>query len=272
MGMGRDETTAGALSRLEAILAAMKSLVAAFSGGVDSTLLLAVARRVLGEAVLAVTAESATTAAHEMSEAVRFAADMGVEHLIIESREMDDPEFVKNGTDRCYTCKSGRFAAIAAIAKEKGMAFVADGSNIDDLSDFRPGMRAVRELGVRSPLIEAGLSKAEVRLLSRQLGLPTWDKPAYACLATRIPCGSPITVEKLRRIDACEELVRAMSISRQVRVRDYGDTARIEVAGEDMEKMVERGSRERITAFCKELGFRFVTLDLRGYTMGSTNI
>lgn len=260
------------LAKLEGVLAPMKSVAVAFSGGVDSALLLGVARRVLGhEGVLAVTARSPTSAGHELETAVRLASELDAVHLVIESFEMQDPEFVKNLADRCYICKKGRFSAILKIARQRGAAFVVDGSNIDDRSDFRPGMKAIEELGVRSPLMEAGLCKSDIRLLARHLGLSIWNKPAYACLATRIPCASPITVQKLERIDACEDLVRTMAVSGQVRVRDYGDTARIEVAVEDLAKLVDSKVRGVLTAFFKARGFRFVTLDLEGYSMGSTN-
>jgi uncharacterized protein len=259
-------------SRLKDILKDMKSALIAFSGGVDSTLLLRVAQMTLDDDVLAVTASSETTPRHEMEDARRLAAEFGVKHLIIESGELKLAEFVKNPDNRCYICKKSRFSAIIDLAGALGLAWVADGSNIDDQGDYRPGMRAVHELGVRSPLLEAGLSKADIRLLSRYLGLSTWNKPPYACLATRIPYGSPITAEKLGQVDAAEDLIRSMSISRQVRVRHYGDTARIEVAQEDMPNLLASGIRERVVISFKDLGFKFVTLDLEGYRMGSLNI
>ena len=258
-------------SLLKDILGGMESLVVAFSGGVDSTLLLKIAKIVLGDKVLAVTASSETTPRHELEDAKRLAKEFGVRHLIVESCDLEVPEFVKNPEDRCYICKKMRFSAIARIAAEQRLSWVADGSNIDDQGDFRPGMRAVKELGVRSPLLEAGLSKEDIRLLSRSLGLSTWNKPPYACLATRVPYGSPITAEKLAMIDAAEDLIRSMSISSQVRVRHYGDTARIEVAHENIAKLLENETRERVVTFFKNLGFKFVTLDLEGYRMGSLN-
>ena len=250
----------------------MESVVIAFSGGVDSTFLLWVAQMVLGDRVWAVTAESEICPRHEMEEARRLAAEFGVRHLVIEADELKSPEFAKNPVDRCYICKKSRFSAIMGLAKEHGTVWVADGSNVDDQSDYRPGMKAVREFGVRSPLLEAGLSKSDIRLLSKRFGLSTWDKPPYACLATRIPYGTPITAEKLGQVDAAEDLIRSMSISRQVRVRHYGDTARIEVAEEDIPRLLEIKTRRHIVAFFKDQGFKFVTLDLEGYRMGSLNI
>jgi uncharacterized protein len=206
-----------------------------------------------------------------MEDALRLAAEFGAGHVIIESDELKLPEFVKNPEDKCYICKKSRFSAIVDLVQERGLTWVADGSNLDDQADYRPGMKAVRELGVRSPLYEAGLAKQEIRVLSKSLGLSTWDKPPYACLATRIPYGQPITAEKLRQVDAGEDFIREMGLSRQVRARHYGDTVRIEVAPEDVPKMLEGETRERVVCFFEDLGFRFVTIDLEGYRMGSLN-
>jgi uncharacterized protein len=245
--------------------------VVAFSGGVDSTLLLKVAKDVLGESVLAVTALSATTARHEHAAAVRLARDLGVEHLVVESFEMSLPEFVRNPPDKCYICKKSRFRELVNIARRKGFAFVVDGENSDDHQDYRPGIRATRELGIRSPLSEAGLTKKEVRALSKKLGLPTWDKHSYACLASRVPYGSSITEEKLKQVDEGEEFIRGLFPGAQIRVRHHGDTARIEVDSKVIPLLITQEVRIRLVEHFKKLGFKFVTLDLEGYSMGSLN-
>ena len=250
----------------------LQSVVVAFSGGVDSTLVLRVALDVLGaQNVLAATARSPSFPPHELEGAEKLAGLLGARHRLFDSDEMSDEDFSANSPDRCYFCKRELFNKLAGIAAEEGLKSVAEGSNSDDEGDFRPGLRAAEELGVRSPLREARLTKADVRALSKRLGLPTHDKPSFACLASRIPYGEQITEEKLARIEKAEALLRGMGM-RQFRVRSHNGIARIELGqDEDMTALVEPRARAHISAELKSLGFHYVTLDLEGYRSGSMN-
>jgi uncharacterized protein len=256
------------LDQLRDLLRRMGSALVAYSGGVDSTFLLSVANEVLGDRVLAVTAVSPTYASSEVEEAQRLAAEMGVRHRLIKSDEFADQNFVRNDRRRCYHCKRGLFTRLLLIANEEGLDHVLDGSNHDDLSDYRPGMEAIRELGISSPLQEVGLNKEEIRQLSRELGLKTWRKPTMACLASRIPYGTPLRVDDLRMIEKAEEMLRGLGCG-QVRVRHHGHLARIEVGGEDVEKVMAQ--RDKIVSTLKDIGYLYVTLDLEGYRSGSMN-
>jgi uncharacterized protein len=257
------------LEKLEEIVGRYGSALVAFSGGVDSSLALAVAARALPRGrVLAVTSNNETYLLSELEPAREFARSLGVEHLVVETRELDDPNYAKNPTNRCYFCKSTLYSELAEMARERGYACVIDGANADDEGDYRPGRQAAGELGVVSPLSEAGLSKEEVREVAQYLGLPTWDKPALACLSSRFPYGQEITPEKLEQVARAEEFLRSRGF-RQVRVRHHGEIARLEVGPEEMERAF--AEREQIAAELQAAGFLYVALDLAGYRSGSLN-
>jgi pyridinium-3,5-biscarboxylic acid mononucleotide sulfurtransferase len=258
--------------KLKTVILDFKKVIVAFSGGVDSTFLLKTAIDLLGnERVLAVTAISATTSRQEKRDARTYAEVFGVEHAVIESEELDVPEFVQNPPNKCYICKKHRFGRLVEIAFEEGFDVVVDGENADDHLDFRPGSLAATELGIRSPLREAGLTKEDIRFLSKEIGLPTWNKPSFACLASRIPYHEIITPEKLAQVDKGEEFLRELGFLPQLRVRHHGNMARIELDDKDILKLVEYDIRVRIVDYFKSLGFGFVAIDLEGYNMGSLN-
>ena len=258
------------LESLRERLRGIGSAVVAFSSGVDSTFLLRVAHEELGDRVVAATIRSHAFPKRELDEAATFCRAEGVRHAVVDSEELDIPGFAENPPDRCYHCKRELFGKLLAFARENGLAAVLEGSNIDDDGDYRPGRRAIRELGIVSPLHEAGLTKAEIRALSREMGLPTSDKPSFACLASRFPYGERITASGLERVEKAEQwLLDAGFGLTQLRVRSHGDLARIEVPPADIPRLAARAAE--IAAAFKEFGFAYVTLDLRGYRTGSMN-
>src|ERR687889_1453400 len=263
------ETLEKKLRELEEIISPYGSAIVAFSGGVDSSLALAIAARALPKKlVLAVTSNNETYLPSELDLARGFAASLGVEHLVVNTRELDDPNYASNPANRCYFCKSTLYSDLAKIAAERGYSRVVDGANKDDEGDYRPGRKAAKEIGVVSPLSLAGMDKTEVREVAKYLGLPSWDKPALACLSSRFPYGQEITPEKLAQVARAEEFLRSRGFS-QVRVRHHGEIARLEVGPEELERAF--AEREEISANLKDAGFLYVTLDLVGYTPGSLN-
>jgi uncharacterized protein len=249
-------------------LGGIDSLLIAYSGGVDSTFLLAVAYEVLGAGVLAVTATAPFYPSAEVREAVAFARERGIEHLVIPTEAGELPEFRVNPPDRCYHCKTYLFSKLRGIAEQRGIRHLAHAANADDSRDYRPGSKAAEEAGVLSPLVDAGLNKEEIRFLSKEMGLPTWNKPAMACLASRIPYGDPITAEKLNMIEEAEAFLASKGL-RQFRVRCHGSLARIEVEEKDFLRVTEEPLRKAIVANLRALGFLYVSLDLEGYVTGS---
>lgn len=256
--------------KLISILKSYDSLMVAFSGGVDSMLLLAVAHEVLKDNLVAVTSNSPVHPGRETELAEKYAKELGVRHLIIDTGELELSEFIRNTPDRCYVCKQNMITRLGALAKELGVAHIAHGVNRDDLDDYRPGLKAADEMDVKAPLLEAGLTKRDIRELAREMGLPAWNAPSQACLATRLPYGSRIRVETLNRIGQAEDVILGLGFT-TCRVRIHETCARIETAPDEIEKMLDRNVRGEILNRLRQIGFSHVSIDLEGYVQGSMN-
>jgi uncharacterized protein len=266
----RDDPLARKARALREILARLDSVIIAFSGGADSAYLACVAHAELGERAMCITADSPSYPRRHRDIALRLVNDLGLHHEFIQTHELDRPEYRANPANRCYFCKQELYGQLSRIARERGIATIADGNNADDRGDYRPGRQAAREFGVRSPLDEANLTKADIRQLSRAAGLPTWDQPASACLSSRVPYSSPVTGEKLQMIESAENVLHDLGF-RVCRVRHHGDTARLEIDPADFRRALDDGTRATILRDLRALGFRYVTLDLQGYRTGSLN-
>ena len=268
--MSEIQSTKQKYNKLQRLLKDMGGLVLAYSGGVDSTFLLSVAKDALGDNVLAITAVSPTYTQEEYERACEMALALGVRHISTQTNELENPDFLKNSPQRCYYCKKELFRKLRTIADQESLLCVADASNLDDCADYRPGRIAAKEAGIRSPLLEAGLRKEEIRALSKEMNLPTWDLPAAACLASRFPYGESLTLEKIKRVEQAEKFLRDIGFQ-QVRVRSHDRLARVELDANIIGEFFKKGLRANVVQKLKDLGFIYVTLDLEGYRTGSLN-